>query len=69
MKSKEVFDVMRQLFLNVKGPSYLYTESFPADCDTGKIRKVIELRDAVQKERIRGHAGDLETLITAVRSI
>jgi hypothetical protein len=69
MKSKEVFDAMRQLFLNVKGPSHLYVESIPADCDDGKIRKVIELRDAVQKERMRGHAGDLETLITAVRSI
>lgn len=69
MKSKEVFDAMRQLFINVKGPSHLYSENFPADCDAGKIRKVIELRDAVQKERIRGHAGDLDTLITAVRSI
>jgi len=69
MKSKEVFDTMRQLFLNVKGPSLLYNESFSADCDVGKIRKVIELRDVVQKERMRGHAGDLETLITAVRSI
>jgi hypothetical protein len=69
MKSKEAFDAMRQLFLNVKGPSLLYNESFSADCDAGKIRKVIELRDVVQKERMRGHVGDLETLITAVRSI
>ena len=69
MKSKEVFGAMRQLFLNVKGPSHLYSESFPADCDAGKIRKVMELRDTMQKERMRGRAGDLETLITAVRSI
>ncbi len=69
MKSKEVFDAMLQIFLNVKGPSHLYAETFLADFDAGKIRKVLELRDAVQKERISGHTGDLETLITAVRSI
>jgi hypothetical protein len=69
MKSSEVFGAMRQLFLSVKGPSLLYDENFPADCDTAKIRKVMELRDALQKERVLGHAGDLEALMTAVRSL
>lgn len=69
MKSKEVFDAMRQLFLSVKGPSHLYVEDFPAQADAGKIRKMIEFRDVVQKEKMRGESGAIEELFTLARAI
>jgi radical SAM superfamily enzyme YgiQ (UPF0313 family) len=69
MNSKEVINAMRELFLKVKGPSHLYTETFPDDWDNTNIRRVIELRDVVQKEKLQSHtAGSLEKLIAAVQS-
>jgi hypothetical protein len=60
---------MRDLFLKVKGPSHLYMETFPDNWDNASIRKVIELRDVVQKEKLQSHgAGNLEKLISAVQS-
>lgn len=68
MNSKEVIDAMRQLFLKVKGPSHLYMEAFPDDWDDASIRRVVELRDVVQKEKLRSHgAGNLEKLLAAVQ--
>jgi radical SAM superfamily enzyme YgiQ (UPF0313 family) len=69
MNSKEVINAMRELFLKVKGPSHLYMETFPNDWDNTNIRRVIELRDVVQKEKLQSHAaGNLEKLIAAVQS-
>jgi hypothetical protein len=69
MNSKEVINAMRELFLKVKGPSHVYTETFPDDWDNTNIRRVIELRDVVQKEKLQRHtAGNLEKLIAAVQS-
>lgn len=69
MNSKEVINAMRELFLKIKGPSHLYMETFPDDWDNTNIRRVIELRDVVQKEKLQSHAaGNLEKLIAAVQS-
>jgi p-methyltransferase len=69
LNSKEVINAMRELFLKVKGPSHLYMETFPDDWDNTNIRRVIELRDVVQKEKLQSHAADnLEKLIAAVQS-
>jgi p-methyltransferase len=69
MNSKEASNAMRDLFLKVKGPSHLYMETFPHNWDNASIRKVIELRDVVQKEKLQSHgAGNLEKLISAVQS-
>jgi p-methyltransferase len=69
MNSKEVINAMRELFLKVKGLSHVYTETFPDDWDNTNIRRVIELRDVVQKEKLQRHtAGNLEKLIAAVQS-
>lgn len=69
LNSKEVTNVMRELFLKVKGPSHIYLEDFPDNWDDTNIRKVIELRDVVQKEKLQSHtAGNLEKLIAAVQS-
>ena len=47
----------------------VYIETFPDDCDNTNIRRVIELRDVVQKEKLQRHtAGNLEKLIAAVQS-
>ena len=68
MNSKEAFNVMRGLFLKVKGPSHMYAETFPDNWDDMNIRRVIELRDVVQKEKLQSHASDnMEKLITAVQ--
>jgi p-methyltransferase len=69
MNSKEVINVMRELFLKVKGPAHIYMETFPDDWDDMNIKRVIELRDVVQKEKLQSHdAGNLDKLIMTVRS-
>lgn len=68
MKSKEVPGVMRELFLKIEGPSHIYPETFSDDCDVTKTRKVIELRDALQKEKLRGNtAVNLAELMKALK--
>lgn len=69
MTSKEVPEAMRRLFLAVKGPTHLYSDILLADCDIAGIRKVMELREAVQKERVSGREGDIEALLAAVREL
>ncbi|MFH1032582.1 MAG: radical SAM protein, partial [Chloroflexota bacterium] len=69
MNSKEVINAMRALFLKVKGPSHLYMETFPEDWDNKNIRRVLELRDVIQKEKLQSHTTDnLEKLLAAVKS-
>lgn len=70
MSSKEAESAIREAFLKVKGPSHMYTETLPGDWNDSSIRKVIELRDVVQKERLRNPSADnLETLLATVRSV
>ncbi len=69
MTSKEVPEAMRRLFLAVKGPTHLYSDVLLADCDMAGTRKVMELREAVQKERVSGREGDIEALLAAVRAM
>ena len=46
----------------------MYTENFPDDWDIRKIRTVIELRDALQKEKLRGNTNiSLDELMKAVK--
>jgi MoaA/NifB/PqqE/SkfB family radical SAM enzyme len=69
MDSKEAAHAMRELFLNVAGPSHAYVETFSDDWDNASIRRVIELRDEVQKEQLRGRtAFGADKLLAAVRA-
>jgi radical SAM superfamily enzyme YgiQ (UPF0313 family) len=68
MNSKEATKAVRELFLRIQGPSHMYTENLPDEWDNSKIRKVIELRDALQKERLRGNIKiSLDELMEAVK--
>ena len=68
MNSKEANKAVRELFLRIKGPSHMYTENLPDEWENSKIRKVIELRDALQKERLRGNTNiSLDELMKAVK--
>ena len=69
MNSKEAANAIRELFLKVKGPSHIYFETLPDDWDDTSIKRVIELRDVVQKEKLQNNTpGNLEKLIAAVQS-
>ena len=68
MKSKEVLGVMRELFLKIEGPSHMYPETFPDECDVTKTRNIIELRDVVQKQKLRGDTNvSLDELMEALK--
>ena len=46
----------------------MYTENLPDEWENSKIRKVIELRDALQKEKLRGNTNiSLDELMKAVK--
>ncbi|HEY93765.1 MAG TPA: radical SAM protein [Dehalococcoidia bacterium] len=68
MNSKEADKAVQELFLRIQGPSHMYTENLPDEWDNPKIKKVIELRDALQKERLRGNTNvNLDELMEAVK--
>ncbi|RKX34974.1 MAG: hypothetical protein DRP64_19635, partial [Verrucomicrobia bacterium] len=52
MDSQEALGAMRDLFLQVKGSSHMYTEIVPPDWSTAKTRAVMELRDEVKKAHL-----------------
>ncbi len=69
MNSKEAAAAMQELFLKIQGPSHAYVETFTDDWDNASLRRVIELRDVAQKERLHGRGEDgLEKLVAAVRA-
>jgi len=53
MNARAARFAMRDIFRRVKGPSHLYFETLPEEWPRDAIRKVIELRDDVQKAILR----------------
>lgn len=53
MNSEEAAAAMRDLFLKVQGPSHGYIELIPSDWSLADARGVVEMRDAIQKQRLR----------------
>jgi len=70
MNSDEAMEAVRQLFLRVEGPSHAYMELIPAEWPIEATRRVMEGRDAVQKNRLRGLADDgAAALLDLVRGV
>ncbi|MFH1024757.1 MAG: radical SAM protein [Planctomycetota bacterium] len=58
---------IRDIFMRVRGPSHIYMETIPEDWPVAQTRRVIELRDQVQKERLAGtNANGLDRILKAV---
>jgi p-methyltransferase len=68
MSAYEAQDAVREIFLKVDGPSHFYMEELPLDWNSAAIRQVIELRDTVQKNRLRGRDNDgVVRILSAVK--
>jgi len=68
MGSAEASEAVRDIFLKVEGPSHFYMEELPLDWHLADIRKVIEIRDVVQKHRMRSQKDEgIDKLLTAVK--
>jgi anaerobic magnesium-protoporphyrin IX monomethyl ester cyclase len=68
MTAEEAKEAVRELFLQVQGPAHTYLESTPRHWTTATVREITELRDRVQKNRLRGHGSDgVELLLEATR--
>lgn len=68
MNVREAGLAMREVFLRVKGPAHFYMEQLPKDWSAPAVRRVIELRDLLQKERLEsGRAPRVERLLRQVR--
>lgn len=73
MNSREVPEAIKELFLKVKGPSHTYKEKIPAEWEQSNARRVMEIRDEIQKDRLRRGATDavsaaeMERLLEAVK--
>lgn len=52
MDSEEAVCAMRDLFLQVDGPSHTYIEHVPSDWSIAKTRRVMEFRDVVKKAQL-----------------
>jgi len=61
---------LREIFLKVQGPSHMYLEHAPPEWPVDRLRQVVELRDALQKERLRGVRGEeqADELLRTVRA-
>ena len=68
MNADEAKEAVRELFLNVRGPSHAYMELLPPEWSVAATRHVLEQRDAVQKEQLRGAPVDHTPLIAAVQN-
>ncbi len=68
MNAAEAGDAVREIFTNVSGPSHVYLELFPPEWPIDRTRKVIELRDEIQKQKLKGvREPDLDELLRVVR--
>ena len=54
MNSEEAREAVRSLFLKVRGPSHMYLEMLPPEWPRPAVRRVLEARDALQKDRLAG---------------
>jgi len=70
MNSEEAREALREIFLKVQGPSHMYLEHAPPEWPVDRLRQVVELRDALQKERLRGVRGEeqADELLRTVRA-
>jgi len=68
MDSQEALGAMRDLFLQVKGPSHTYIERVPTDWSTAQTRAVMELRDVVKKAHLNNSptATQMEAKLTGL---
>ena len=53
MDSTEAGHAMRTIFERVSGPSHLYLEHFPPEWPVTETRRIMEFRDAFQKNRLK----------------
>ena len=60
---------LTDVFLRVKGPSHLYMEQFPADWPMATVRRVVELRDDIQKKHLRHGVLDLFPILQAMQRV
>ena len=68
MNSVEAEAAVRELFLKARGPSHMYLEFVPQEWPLATTRRIMELRDAIQKDRLNGADTDGEkNLLAAVR--
>ena len=68
MNADEAREAMRTIFLAAEGPSHTYVERAPQEWTVAAARRVMELRDRLQKQRLRaGGEVDLRPLLAAVR--
>jgi p-methyltransferase len=58
MNSDEARDAMRRIFEKVSGATHMYLEHVPLDWPTAVARQIMEARDAVQKNLLKGLPGD-----------
>lgn len=55
MNSEEAVAAVRDIFVRVKGPSHMYLEFAPPNWPLAATRRVMEMRDSIQKESLAGH--------------
>lgn len=55
MNSEEAVAAVRDIFVRVKGPSHMYFEFAPPNWPLAATRRVMEMRDSIQKESLAGH--------------
>lgn len=69
MTSADALDAVKDIFLQVRGPSHVYPELLPADWPKDAIRRVLILRDDLRRQELTGRNGSMrETLLQAVAS-
>lgn len=68
MNSEEAAAAVREVFTRVHGPSHMYLELLPPDWSPAATRSVLEIRDAIQKDRLRNVDADgFARLLASVR--
>jgi hypothetical protein len=67
MNATEAAGAVREIFARVRGPTHVYLEPVPADWPVAATRRVMEQRDALQRERLGDPGRDPGALLEAVR--
>jgi len=68
LSAEEASAAIRHVFLKVQGPTHMYLEMVPPEWSLAAARQVLERRDELQKQRLRGDVEDrLPELLAAVR--
>lgn len=52
MNSTEAGEAVKELFLNVAGPTHIYFEPLPREWDVAQCRSILEARETLQKQRL-----------------